>query len=117
MIDKEKSLVKTHTSIFTKIKNILINIFKPKRMSDDNKIHTSTSVDKDFKRNIRIKQNKEENRLLIVQQWFKDGKVYKIKHDDYKQLLKLYDKQNEELRKEIEVYKQETAKILKEMKN
>ena len=116
MVDEEKSLVKSNTSIFAKFKTMLRNIFSSKKYNKP-KEYSSQNKENNFSKDIKVKPNENEQRLLRLQESFKKGRVHNIKQDDYKQLLVLYDKQNEKIRKEIEMYKHKTAKILNEMKD
>lgn len=72
----------------------------------------------DFKSKIVLTEDKEKIRLLDLQKKFKSGEIeeQELNYDDYQKLIKLYDEQNEKLKKEIEEYRKETETIIKKRK-
>lgn len=116
--NQEKGLTKIHTGIIGIIRNFFQKLLFGKETTPiEAQINTSNN-ENNFKENIQIKQEKEEKRILKLQQDFKQGIIEEedIPEDDYTNLLKLYDEQNEKIRQEIEMYRKETAKILEQLK-
>lgn len=72
-----------------------------------------------FIKDIKIKPNKEKERIEKLQQQYKDGLIEEseISNDDYQKLLELYDEQNEKLEQEIENDKIQIQNMLKKLKN
>lgn len=116
--NEEKGLIKIHTGIIGRIRNFFQKLlFGKEKILIEANINTSNN-ENDFKENIQIKQDDEEKRILKLQQDFKQGIIEEedIPEDDYTNLLKLYDEQNEKIRQEIEMYRKGTAKILEKFK-
>lgn len=116
--NQEKGLTKTHIGILGRIRNFFQNLlFGKEKTPIEAQINTSNN-ENNFKENIQIKQEEEKKRILKLQQDFKQGIIEEedIPEDDYTNLLKLYDEQNEKIRQEIEMYRKETAKILEQLK-
>lgn len=116
---EEKGLTKIHTGVFARIKRIFQNLIVGKEKTPREESHINTNNnEKDFRENIQIKQEKEDKRILKLQQDFKQGIIEEkdIPEEDYIILLKLYNEQNEKIRQEIEMYRKETAKILEQFK-
>lgn len=69
----------------------------------------------DWKRTLKITENKEEKRILELQRKIKANEINEedLTEEDYKKLIQLYTKQNQELRKKIEIYRQVIKKKLK----
>lgn len=69
----------------------------------------------DWKRTLKITENKEEKRILELQRKIKANEINEedLTEEDYKKLIQLYTKQNQELRKKIEIYRQIIKKKLK----
>ena len=68
-----------------------------------------------FKSQIKVNDDNKKIRALQLQRKFKNKEIKEeeIDYEDYENILKLYDEQNERLKKEIERYKKETEKIIK----
>ncbi len=116
-VEEQKSLIKAKKGFFEKVKNFFLNLFKRKSAEE---VNTAIREEyNNFKEYIQIQEDKEKSRILNLQEEFKQGNIdeNEIEENDYNKLLKLYDEQNEKLRKEIEMYKVETDKILKQMSN
>lgn len=113
-IEETKSLVKIEKGFFKKLRKFFHNLFRKRE-----KENTVLRENDNFKEYVKIQQDKEENRILKLQEEFRQGSIdeNEIEENDYNKLLKLYDEQNEKLRKEIEMYKIETKKVLQKMSN
>lgn len=116
--NEEKSLTKIKGGVFNKVISFFRNLFKKKKIKEQI-ILSVEPEDVNFKENIKIEKDQEKDRILKLQKKFKEGEIQEedISEDDYIKLVELYEEQNEKLRKEIEMYKIETAKILKQKKN
>ena len=68
-----------------------------------------------WKQTLKITENKEEKRILELQRKIKANEINEedLTEEDYKKLIQLYTKQNQELRKKIEIYRQIIKKKLK----
>ena len=65
-----------------------------------------------------VKQDKEKQRLLKLQQEFSAGNIVEeeISEEDTEKLCKLYDEQIEEIKKSTEQYKKEIIEMRKKLK-
>lgn len=71
-----------------------------------------------FKQKIKIEQDKEQLRILKLQEDYKNGLIEEdeISKEDYEKLLDLYDEQNKKINEEIERDKIQIRKMLEELK-
>ena len=71
-----------------------------------------------FMKRIKVEEDKEEKRLLKLQDEFRKGNIQEeeMTKEDIEKLHILYNKQIEEIEQSIENYKQETLKIMREIK-
>lgn len=70
----------------------------------------------DFFERIIVKQDKEKQRLLKLQQDFSEGKITEeeISEEDIEKLCELYDNQINEIEKSTEEYKNKIIKMRKQ---
>lgn len=71
------------------------------------------NISNNFKRDIKIKEDKEKTRLLKLQKEFSEEKIAEenINEDDIRKLHCLYDEQIEELNKSTEIYRKRILEI------
>ena len=71
-----------------------------------------------FIKNIQIKENKEELRLLQLKQQYENGEIDEedMSDEDIDNLCKLYEKEIDELNADTERRKNHIAQMLKELK-
>lgn len=107
---KEIMLINQSNSIFARIKNFIINLFKKKEMKKEEDILSNKN---DFKKRIIIEGDKEKARLLNLQQKFENGNILEedINEEDFIKLHELYDEQIEAINKETEMYKKRILEI------
>jgi len=108
--------------MFDKIKNFFKRLFsKDKLLNPGTIIEEPKSVsDKNqFQDNIVVKEDEERLRLLKIQEEFSKGNILEedIDEDDLENLHILYDEQISKIKDSIENYKNETLKIMKELKS
>ena len=72
-----------------------------------------------FLKDLEIKEDEEEIRILKLQKEYKIGKIKEkdISADDYKKLIALYKKQNEKLKEKIASKRNKIRKKLDELKS
>lgn len=116
---EEKSLINTHNGLFNKVIYLLRKFFHKQRYNDIQENIQETNNKNKFKEQIQIEKSAYDEEMLIIQQEFKQGTIDEndIKEEDYIELIRLYDTQNEKLKQEIEMYKIKTANLLKQMNN
>ena len=71
-----------------------------------------------MRENLKSAKHNEIMRLMELQRKFKNGEIYEedIDDEDYEKLLKLYDMQNQKIKRDIEECREETKDILKKLK-
>ena len=72
-----------------------------------------------FIKNIQIKENKEELRVLQLKQQYENGEIDEedMSDEDVDKLCQLYEKETDELNADTERRKNHIAQMLKELKN
>ena len=119
-MNKEKRVtVYEGNTIFQKIKKFFRNIFS-KFKDTDNSSNTKGVEENynNFKQEIEIKQDEEELRILKLQEDYKNGIIEEenISKEDYKKLLELYDKENKEIKEDIEKDMVQIKNMLEQLK-
>lgn len=118
---KENEIVIYKASIIGKIKKFFRKLFQKLKYGENN--HNEENIiyneEKDFKKEIEIKQNEEKLRILKLQEEYKKGLIEEenISKEDYQKLLDLYDEQNKKIKEEIERDKIEVKNMLQQLKN
>lgn len=117
-----KDMIIYKENIFSKIKNFFKKIFNKKSDNDQNidlKVDNKEKVEeKTFTEQIIIRKDRNEIEIEKLQEDFKQGNIFQedIADDKKEKLIKLYKKQNEELKDKINKEKNEIKKILDDLK-
>ena len=116
---KNNELIIYKKSIFRKISDFFKKIFSKKEVLQNENIIVNNEKNDSFIKNIQIKENKEELRLLQLKQQYENGEIYEedMLDEDIDKLCKLYEKETDELNADTERRKNHIAKMLKELKN
>ena len=120
---KSNKLILYKENIFTKISNFFEKIFFSKKrvtQKDINEIPIYNEHQKeDFIEGIIIKESEEEKRLKNLQLQYDNGEIDEenISDEDMDKIIKLYEKETEELNNDTERRKKHIAQMLKELKS
>ncbi len=116
---KNNELIIYKKSIFRKISDFFKKIFSKKEVLQNEDIIVNNEKNDSFIKNIQIKENKEELRLLQLKQQYENGEIDEedISDEDIDKLCKLYEKETDELNADTERRKNNIAQMLKELKN
>ena len=115
----EKHLINVNKKgIFNKIKIFLMKLFRKSKKDlkgDSSKIDKNTKKES-FVNSIKIEES-EEKELLRLQEQYRKGKIKEedLSKEQIDKLCDLYDKQIENLQKEINIRKQEILEYVKKM--
>lgn len=106
-------MIKYRESFIKRIKRVLEELFgkKHKKISEKNNLNNERidNIEKiNFKQSIEIKIDEENMRIMQLQKKYKLGiiKAQDMNDKECEELLKLFEKQNRELRKKIEEKKE-----------
>lgn len=117
---KNNKLIIYKKSIFRKISDFFKKIFSKKKvLQKEDIIVVNDKKNDSFIKNIQIKENKEELRLLQLKQQYENGEIDEedMSDEDIDKLCKLYEKETDELNADTERRKNHIAQMLKELKN
>ena len=120
---KNNSLIPYKENILTKISNFFKNIFFRKKeavLTNIDEPHIYYKEQKNsFIENIKIKETEEEKRLKTLKMQYDNGEIDEedILDEDIDKLIKMYEKETEELNADTEKRKIHIAQMLKELKN
>ena len=116
---KNNKLIIYKKSIFRKISNFFKKIFSKKEVLQNEDIIVNNDKDDSFIKNIQIKENKEELRLIQLKQQYENGEIDEedMSDEDIDNLCKLYKKETDELNADTERRKNHIVQMLKELKN
>ena len=116
---KNNELIIYKKSIFRKISDFFKKIFSKKKVLQKEDIIVNNDKDDSFIKNIQIKENKEELRLLQLKQQYENGEIDEedMSDEDVDKLCQLYEKETDELNADTERRKNHIAQMLKELKN
>lgn len=116
---KNNELIIYKKSIFRKISDFFKKIFSKKEVVQNEDIIVNNNKNDSFIKNIRIKENKEELRLLQLKQQYENGEIDEedMSDEDVDKLCQLYEKETDELNADTERRKNHIAQMLKELKN
>ena len=115
----EKHLINVNKKgIFNKIKMFLMKLFRKSKKDlkgDSSKIDKNTKKES-FVNSIKIEES-EEKELLRLQEQYRKGKIKEedLSKEQIDKLCDLYDRQIENLQKEINIRKQEILEYVKKM--
>lgn len=116
-------LIPYKENTFTKISNFFKKLFFIKKKETNksiDKLHIyNNKCKEDFMTNILIKEDEEEKRLKKLQLQYDNGEIDEddIAEEDVDKLIKMYEKETEELNNETEKIKIHISQMLKELKN
>ena len=115
---KNNELIIYKKSIFRKISDFFKKIFSKKEVVQNEDIIVNNNKNDSFIKNIRIKENKEELRLLQLKQQYENGEIDEedMSDEDVDKLCQLYEKETDELNADTERRKNHSAQMLKELK-
>lgn len=119
---KNNKLITYKENIFTKISNFLKKLFFRKKKDTTKTIDETRSYNKqckeNFIENILIKEDEEERRLKKLQLQYDNGEIDEedISEEDIDKIIKMYEKETEELNADTEIRKKHIAQMLKELK-
>lgn len=118
---KNNNLIEYKENIFIRIINFLKKIFIKKQIvevNDEEQINNTLNKDS-FMENLIIKENEEEKRLKRIQLQYDKGEIDEedISDEDIDKLIKMYEKETEELNADTERRKNHIAKMLRELKS
>ena len=115
---KNNKLIVYKKSIFRKISEFFKKIFSKKEVLSKEVIITNEK-NNNFLENIKIKEDKEELRLLQLKQQYENGEIdeEEISDEDVDKLCELYKKETDKLNADTERRKNHIAQMLKELKN
>lgn len=120
---KNNKLIPYKENIFTKIFKIFKNLFFIKEKTILKDIDENSIYDKEqkhpFIENIIIKESEEEKRLKILMKQYNNGEIDEedISDEDIDKIIKMYEKETEELNADTEKRKIHIAQMIKELKN
>ena len=116
---KNNKLIIYKNSIFRKISDFFKKIFSKEEVVQNEDIIVNNDKNDSFIKNIQIKENKEELRLLQLKQQYENGEIDEedMSDEDIDNLCKLYEKETVELNADTERRKNHIAQMLKELKN
>lgn len=102
------------------LKNIIKSSKKENHKSkeiNENIVPLKNTARQEFNGRIVIKQDKEKQRLLKLQQEFSAGKIEEedISEEDTEKLCKLYDEQIAEIKKSTEMHKKKIIEIRRKL--
>lgn len=109
----ETRLTKVNNDIFSRVKDFFRNIFNKNTETLKQSKEVVKKEDANFKQLIQVKEDKEEIRLLKLQEDFANGVIKEedIREEDTEKLFELYDEQIEEINTKTEMYKQKILEI------
>lgn len=115
---KNNKLIIYKKSIFRKISNFFKKIFSKKEVLQNEDIIVNNEKNDSFIQNIKIKENKEELRLLQLKQQYENREIDEedMLDEDVDNLCKLYEKETDELNTDTERRKNHIVQMLKELK-
>ena len=115
---KNNKLIVYKKNIFRKISEFFKKIFSKKEVLSKEVIITNEK-NNNFLKNIKIKEDKEELRLLQLKQQYENGEIdeEEISDEDVDKLCELYKKETDKLNADTERRKNHIAQMLKELKN
>ena len=101
---KNNELIIYKKSIFRKISDFFKKIFSKKEVLQNEDIIVNNEKNDSFIKNIQIKENKEELRLLQLKQQYENEETDEedISDEDIDNLCKLYEKETDELNADTE---------------
>lgn len=109
MMDQNNQIVEKKESLFTKIKKIIRKILNKDNINDsEEKVKNDSKVNieraNNFVDEVKIENNQEMERLLKLQEEFREGKITQgdLSDEDIDKLGKLYDEQIEKIKVQIE---------------
>lgn len=120
---KSNKLVSYKENIFTKISNFFKRILFRKNEvfteAIDEEPTYNNRCKENFIENIAVKENEEEKRLKDLQLLYDNGKIDEenISDEDMDKLIKMYEKETEELNADTQRRKNHIAQMLKELKS
>ena len=116
---KNNKLIIYKKSIFRKISNFFKKIFSKKEVLQNEDIIVNNDKDDSFIKNIQIKENKEELRLIQLKQQYENGEIDEedMSDEDIDNICKLYKKETDELNADTERRKNHIVQMLKELRN
>ena len=120
---KNNKLIPYKENIFTKILTFFKSLFfrKKEAVMEDSDKKTIYDIEQknSFIENIEIKEKKEEKRLKTLKMQYDNGEIDEedILDGDIDKLVKMYEKETEELNADTEKRKIHIAQMLKELKN
>ena len=119
---KNNKLISYKENVFTRILNFFKNLFFKKKKAVLNDFEEEPIYDKQHKEKfieeINVKENEEEKRLKRLKTQYDNGEIDEedISDKDIDKLIKLYEKETEELNIDTERRKNHIAQMLKELK-
>ena len=118
-----KDLVKYKESIFLKIKRCFSNFFFKKRFKKEN-LNVDNNIkplksNRDFSKDILVKENKEEKRLKNLKLLYDNKKIdeKEISDDDIDKLIEMYDIEIQKLSDDTEIRKRNISNLMKSYKS
>ncbi len=109
MMDQNNQIVEKKESLFTKIKKFIRKILNKDNINDsEEKVKNDSKVNieraNNFVDEVKIENNQEMERLLKLQEEFREGKITQgdLSDEDIDKLGKLYDEQIEKIKVQIE---------------
>ena len=109
MMDQNNQIVEKKESLFTKIKKFIRKILNKDNINDsEEKVKNDSKVNieraNNFVDEVKIENNQEMERLLKLQEEFREGKITQgdLSDEDIDKLGKLYDEQIEKIKLQIE---------------
>ena len=116
---KNNELIIYKKSIFRKISDFFKKIFSKKEVLQNEDIIVNNEKNDSFIQNIKIKENKEELRLLQLRKQYENGEIDEedMSNEDIDKLCKMYKKETDELNADTERRKKHIAQMLNELKN
>lgn len=109
MMDQNNQIVEKKESLFTKIKKFIRKTLNKDNINDsEEKVKNDSKVNieraNNFVDEVKIENNQEMERLLKLQEEFREGKITQgdLSDEDIDKLGKLYDEQIEKIKVQIE---------------
>lgn len=120
----KNELVEYRENIFTRILSFFKNIFSKKNViEENNEISEASKITNDKKESfldsVVVKEDEEEKRLKALQIQYDNGEISEedISKEDTKKLIEMYNKETEEIKKDIERRKKHIIQMREQLKN
>ena len=118
MESKERQIIKYKESFFSKIKNFFNKILFRKNKEQIEVTNDNTNKSVEFKENIILKENPEQQRILKLKRKYDNGEIFEdeISIEDMDSLINMYKEETKALNDDTEKRKRNIQMMLQEMR-